>query len=115
MLVGIRASLRAVLDLTKPTNFLPHPELEELLREDWRRRNSEKKESRSQALGRVVAGPGGGYQRRGAIPELLESSAILDGNPLADVIRRNRKLSQNKATSDLNTCHLPLQLASPLL
>jgi hypothetical protein len=55
MLVGIRASLRAVLDLTKPANILPHPELEELLREDWRRRNSEKKESRSQALGRAVA------------------------------------------------------------
>jgi RES domain-containing protein len=50
MLVGIRASLRAVLDLAKSANILPHPELEELLREDWRRRNGEKKESRSQAL-----------------------------------------------------------------
>jgi RES domain-containing protein len=55
MLVGIRASLRAVLDFTKSPNILPHSELEELLREDWRRRNGEKKESRSQALGRAVA------------------------------------------------------------
>ena len=55
MLVGIRASLQAVLDLTDPTNVQPRFDLEELLLEDWRKMNGERKESRSQALGRAVA------------------------------------------------------------
>jgi hypothetical protein len=55
MLVGIRASLQAVLDLTDPTNVQPPLDLEELLLEDWRKMNGERKESRSQALGRAVA------------------------------------------------------------
>jgi RES domain-containing protein len=55
MLVGIRASLQAVLDLTDPANVQPPLDLEELLLEDWRKMNSERKESRSQALGRAIA------------------------------------------------------------
>src|SRR6516164_7896385 len=54
MLVGIRASLQAVLDQTDPTNVQPPLDLEELLLEDWRKMNGERKESRSQALGRAV-------------------------------------------------------------
>jgi hypothetical protein len=54
MLVGIRISLRAVLDLTNVTNIHPPLDLEELLSEDWRKANGERKESRSQALGRAV-------------------------------------------------------------
>jgi len=54
MLVGIRASLRAVLDLTSLTDVHPPLDLEELLLEDWRKTNGERKESRSQALGRAV-------------------------------------------------------------
>jgi hypothetical protein len=57
LVIGISGRPHCVgrLARPKPANILPHPELEELLREDWRRRNSEKKESRSQALGRAVA------------------------------------------------------------
>jgi hypothetical protein len=54
MLIGIRASLRAVLDLTSLTDVHPPPDLEELLSEDWRKTNGGRKESRSQALGRAV-------------------------------------------------------------
>src|SRR5467141_2091985 len=54
MLVGIRASLRAVLDLTSLTDVHPPLDLEELFSEDWRKTNGERKESRSQALGRAV-------------------------------------------------------------
>ena len=54
MLVGILASLRAVLDLTDPTHVHTLLDLEELLLEDWRKTNGERKESRSQALGRAV-------------------------------------------------------------
>jgi|SRR5208282_3863592 len=56
MVVGIRASLRAVLDLTSLTDVHPPMDLEELLSEDWRKTNGERKESRSQALGRAVTG-----------------------------------------------------------
>ena len=55
MLVGIRASLRAVLDLTSLTDIHPPLDLEELLSEDWRKTNGGRKESCSQALGRAVA------------------------------------------------------------
>ena len=54
MLVGIRASLRAVLDLTSLTDVHPPLDLEELLSEDWRKSNGGRKESCSQALGRAV-------------------------------------------------------------
>src|SRR6266446_1654002 len=54
MLVGIRASLRAVLDLTNPSHVHLLLDLEELLLEDWRKTNGERKETRSQALGRAV-------------------------------------------------------------
>jgi len=54
MLVGIRASLRVVLDLTDPTHVHTLLDLEALLLEDWRKTNGERKESRSQALGRAV-------------------------------------------------------------
>jgi hypothetical protein len=55
MMVGIRVSLQTVLDLTNPANALHQLNLEELLSEDWRKMNTEQKESRSQTLGRVVA------------------------------------------------------------
>jgi RES domain-containing protein len=54
MLVGIRASSRTVLDLTNPAPIRPSLDLEDLLLEDWRKTNGERKESRSQAFGRVV-------------------------------------------------------------
>ena len=54
MLVGVRASLRAVLDLTSLTDVHLPLDLEKLLSEDWRKINGEHKESRSQALGRAV-------------------------------------------------------------
>ena len=54
MLVGIRVSLRAVLDLTNLKGVLTPLDLEHLLLEDWRKTNGERKESRSQALGRAV-------------------------------------------------------------
>jgi hypothetical protein len=54
MLVGIRVSLRAVLDLTNLEGVLPPQDLEHLLLEDWRKTNGERKESRSQALGRAL-------------------------------------------------------------
>jgi RES domain-containing protein len=54
MLAGIRASLRAVLDLTSLTDVRLPLDLEELLSEDWRKTNGGRKESRSQALGRAV-------------------------------------------------------------
>ena len=54
MLVGIRASLRAVLDLTSLTDVHPPLDLEELLSEDWRKTDGGRKESCSQALGRAV-------------------------------------------------------------
>ena len=54
MLVGILASLRAVLDLTDPAHVHTLLDLEELLLEDSRKTNGERKESRSQALGRAV-------------------------------------------------------------
>jgi RES domain-containing protein len=54
MLVGIRVSLRAVLDLASVTNIHPPLDLGQLLLEDWRKMNGERKESRSQALGRAV-------------------------------------------------------------
>jgi RES domain-containing protein len=54
MLVGIRASLRVVLDLTDPAHVHTLLDLEELLLEDWRKMYGERKESRSQALGRAV-------------------------------------------------------------
>jgi RES domain-containing protein len=60
MVVGIRVSLQAVLDLTNPPSVLHQFNLEELLSEDWRKMNGEQKESRSQALGRVVAELGEG-------------------------------------------------------
>jgi RES domain-containing protein len=55
MVVGIRVSLQAVLDLTNPANVPEQLKLEELLSEDWRKMNGEHRENRSQALGRVVA------------------------------------------------------------
>ena len=55
MVVGIRVSLHAVLDLTNPANVPEQLNLEELLSEDWRKMNGEHRESRSQAFGRVVA------------------------------------------------------------
>ena len=54
MLVGIRASLRVVLDLTDPAHVHTLLGLEELLLEDWCKTNGERKESRSQALRRAV-------------------------------------------------------------
>ena len=54
MLVGIRVSLRTVLDLTNLKGVLTPLDLEHLLLEDWRKTNGERKESRSQALGRAV-------------------------------------------------------------
>jgi RES domain-containing protein len=60
MVVGIRASVQAVLDLTSPQSVLHPLNLAELLSEDWRKTNGEQKESRSQALGRVVADLGEG-------------------------------------------------------
>jgi hypothetical protein len=54
MLVGIRVSLRAVLDLTNLKGVLTPLDLEHLLLEDWRKTNGGRKESRSQALGRAV-------------------------------------------------------------
>jgi hypothetical protein len=54
MPVGIRVSLRAVLDLTNLKGVLTPLDLEYLLLEDWRKTNGERKESRSQALGRAV-------------------------------------------------------------
>ena len=54
MLVGIRASLLVVLDLTDPAHVRTLLDLEELLLEDWRKTNGEREESRSQALGRAV-------------------------------------------------------------
>jgi RES domain-containing protein len=60
VVVGIRVSLQAVLDLTNPASVLHQLNLEELLSEDWRKMNGEQKESRSQALGRVVADLGEG-------------------------------------------------------
>ena len=60
MVVGIRVSLQAVLDLTNPPSVLHQLNLEELLSEDWRKMNGEQKESRSQALGRIVAELGEG-------------------------------------------------------
>ena len=60
MAVGIRASLQAVLDLTGPPGVLRSLNMDELLSEDWRKMNAEGKESRSQALGRVVGEQGEG-------------------------------------------------------
>jgi RES domain-containing protein len=60
MVVGIRVSLQAVLNLTNPAGVLHQLNVEELLNEDWRKMNGEQKESRSQALGRVVADLGEG-------------------------------------------------------
>ena len=60
MVVGIRVSLHAVLDLTNPANVSEQSNLEELLSEDWRKMNGEHRESRSQAFGRVVADLGEG-------------------------------------------------------
>jgi RES domain-containing protein len=60
IVVGIRVCLQAVLDLTSPASVLDQLNLEALLSEDWRKMNSEQKESRSQALGRVVADLGEG-------------------------------------------------------
>jgi RES domain-containing protein len=60
MVVGIRVSLHAVLDLTNPANVPEQLNLEELLSEDWRKMNGEHRESRSQAFGRVVAELGEG-------------------------------------------------------
>src|ERR1700730_16838436 len=54
MLVGIRASLQVVLDLTDPAHVHTLLDLEEPLLEDSRKTNGERKESRSQALGRAV-------------------------------------------------------------
>jgi len=60
MVVGIWASLQAVLDLTSPPSVLRSLNMDELLSEEWRKMNAEGKESRSQALGRVVAELGEG-------------------------------------------------------
>jgi RES domain-containing protein len=60
VVVGIRASLRAVLDLTSPPNVLDPQNLEDFLAEDWRKMNGDQKESRTQALGRAVADLGEG-------------------------------------------------------
>jgi RES domain-containing protein len=73
MVVAIRVSLQAVLDLTNPASVLPQLNLEELLIEDWRKMNGEKRESRSQALGRAVADLGEG---------ILAPSHIRMGNNL---------------------------------
>ena len=54
MLVGIRVSLRTVLDLTNLKGVLTPLDMEHLLLEDWRKKNCEGKESRSQAFGRAV-------------------------------------------------------------
>jgi RES domain-containing protein len=43
MVVGIRVSLPAVLDLTNPANVPDQLNLEELLSEDWRKMNGEQK------------------------------------------------------------------------
>jgi RES domain-containing protein len=59
MVVGIRVSLQAVLDLTNPESVLHQLNLEEFS-EDWRKMNGEQKESCSQALGRAVADLGEG-------------------------------------------------------
>ena len=60
LVVGIRISLQAVLDLTRPASVSHRLNLEELLGEDWRKMNGEQKESRTQALGRAVADLGEG-------------------------------------------------------
>jgi RES domain-containing protein len=60
MVVAIRVSLQAILDLTNPASVLHQLNLEESLRENWRQMNGEQKESRSQALGRAVAELGEG-------------------------------------------------------
>jgi hypothetical protein len=45
MLVGIRVSLRAVLDLTNLKGVLTPLDLEHLLLEDWRKTNGERKDA----------------------------------------------------------------------
>ena len=47
MMVAIRVSLQAVLDLTNPASMPHQLKLEELLGENWRKMNGEQKESRS--------------------------------------------------------------------
>ena len=85
MVVAIRVSLCAVLDLTNPAGALDQLNLEELLSEDWRKINGETKESRSQALGRVVAKMGEG---------ILAPSRIRPGNNLVIFPRSLRPGSQ---------------------
>jgi hypothetical protein len=47
MVVAIRVSLQAILDLTNPASVLHQLNLEESLSENWRQMNGEQKESRS--------------------------------------------------------------------
>ena len=95
MVVGIRVSLQAVLDLTNPANVPDQLNLEELLREDWRKMNGEQKESRSQALGRVVADLGEG---------ILTPSRIRMGKNLVIYPRSLRPGSRIEVLGD---AHLP--------
>ena len=85
MVVAIRVSLQAILDLTNPASVLHQLNLEESLSENWRQMNGEQKESRSQALGRAVAGLGEG---------ILAPSRIRKGKNLVIYPRNLRPRSQ---------------------
>jgi hypothetical protein len=91
MVVGIRVSLQAVLDLTNPAGLLHQLDLEELLSEDWRKMNGEQKESRSQALGRVVVGLGKG---------MLTPSRVWNGKNLVIYPRSLKPGSQIKVLGE---------------
>jgi RES domain-containing protein len=80
MLVGIRVSLRAVLDLTNLKSVLTPLDLEHLLLEDWRKTNGGRRESRSQALGRAVTDLAEG---------ILMPSHIRNGRNLVPILETN--------------------------
>jgi len=93
MLVGIRASLRVVLDLTDPAHVHTLLDLEELLLEDWRKTNGERKESRSQALGRAVTDLAEG---------ILTPSRIRNGKNLVIYPRRLKSGARSKFWARIN-------------
>ena len=77
MLVGIRASLRAVLDLTSLTDVHPPLDLQELVLEDWRKTHGERKESPLPGVRRAVTDLAGGIptpSRSGASVRVAASS-----------------------------------------
>jgi len=62
MVVAIRCSFEAILDLTGPPPLLAERELAKILEEDWRHLNAGGMESCSQALGRLAAELGEGLR-----------------------------------------------------